>query len=182
METKNERVRCGTESRYIKEFENFGWTFSSKQLLNKFGNPLPLNHGLTNEEIMAKCFYELVFIRDVDINLTRKLSELEAKYNSLSCNTPSRFTKGRIFAMIVCSIFATGGLGIIFAKTPDFNNSYFILSLVIGFLGLGGLIALILTGINQVKKTNSTKAEFEKERNKILNEANSLLKQSNQSN
>ena len=58
METKTERVRCGTESRYIKEFENFGWTFSSKQLLNKFGNPLPLNHGLSNEEIMAKTMNE----------------------------------------------------------------------------------------------------------------------------
>ena len=41
VETRKDICRYGNENKIIKEYAQFGWTFESKRLLNRFGNPLP---------------------------------------------------------------------------------------------------------------------------------------------
>lgn len=179
METKVERVKCGTEAYCIKDAECFGWTFSSKRLLNKFGNPLPSNHGLSKEELLAKCYYDIQFVRDVDINLVKELSNLEDKYISLRIinATSSRFGKGRIFAIVVCSIVTTAAFGVLFSSKGNFDSPSFIATIIVGLLGLAGLLSLIFTGVYQVKKTNSLQFDAEQERKRIKSKAKALLDQ-----
>ena len=179
LETKTIRCRYGAETQVVNDYSSFGWRLVNKILLNRFGNPLPIDAQISESDKREKCSFELVFNRHIDPEKANRLSLLENEYDSLTTANTS-FGRGRITA----SIFMSLGLAVfvlcimMYLTDPDFSlsTSFFLLFIMFAlFLG-GGLVAIVVPGalrvaraVRQNEATAKRKAILLQEARKILN-------------
>lgn len=177
LQTKTERVRYGQEEKYIEDFEKFGWNLKQKQLLNRFGNPLPLGEYVSEDDKREKCFYDLSLERVVDEKVSKELISLETEYHSIKLEDAS-FGGGRVVGAIWLSLFSLTCiiLGVIWLRTPGMVLA--IASLAAGIFIFGAPISLIFAnGCGRVVRANKKNKEIEKQKEQIVEEAQKLLKQ-----
>lgn len=175
-ENKTVRVRYINESSTIEECRRFGWVLVNKTLLNRFGNPLPIDHRLSEAELKEKCYLDLYFRRTVDENLSLRLSMLQMEYDK---NVPVRssFGGGRVTGLVFLSL----AFIIFFALivTYFFRSNGTIAQLIafitINQLAAGGMAAIIITGVLSVKRGNRRNIEIKQNRLRISEEASKLL-------
>ena len=77
LDSKIIRCRYGSEDKVVKDYACFGWTIASKTLLNRFGNPLPVDARVSEDDKREKCSWELTFKRFVSPEKAQKLYLLE---------------------------------------------------------------------------------------------------------
>lgn len=183
LETKTIRCRYGSETQVVKDYSAFGWRLISKNLLNRFGNPLPIDARISESDKREKCSFELTFNRSIDPDKASKLSLLENEYDSLTTADTS-FGKGRITASILMSVgltiyaimllpmfFNSDGSG----KSIEISSSIVIMLTILALLLVGGLAAVIAPGIVRVVKATKQNEEVKKRKAEILQEAEKIL-------
>ena len=139
IETRTERCRYGREDRIIDDYKIFGWSFSSKQLMNRFGNPLPIDMRLSEKELRNKCFYDIVFTREAEKEDSDKLNSLQSEYFSYELKQTC-FTGKRVTVCVFLTILLIAF--IVLAVSKDQTTSLIGLILtIITALGLAGIIA-----------------------------------------
>ena len=178
LETRKERCRCGTEQKHIKEYEKYGWSFSSKQLLNRFGNPLPLDTRISEAEKREKCFYDLTFIREFEKETIDRLNSLQEEDQSLKlmqqCFTGKRVTSC-VFLTLFLICFATCAVS---TYKPDNNTwTFFLVGAAVMLLAL---IAIVVTGIFVVKRNCSSNDKVRKRKQEIKGQVDELIKKEKQ--
>ena len=178
LETRKERCRCGTEQRFIKDYAKFGWSFSSKQLLNRFGNPLPADVRLSEAEKREKCFYDLTFIREYEKDTIDQLNSLQNEYGSLK-EPQTCFTGKRVTSCVFITIFLLVGIfGTTSTYKPDNNTWTFFL--VMAIVALLALAAIIIVGVFRVKKNCRERDRVVKRKRQIEQQVQTILKNAQQ--
>lgn len=161
------RVRYGTEEKYLKDYAHFGWSLSSKNLLNRFGNPLPLDEKVSESDKREKCFYDLYLVRELESDKIKKLDNLQNEYDSYepiqTCFSGQRVT-GSVFLTIGAIIFG------IFASV--YGYIYYLIPFI---LFLMGLLAVIITGIFHVISSCKRSDSNEARKKQILEDAKKIL-------
>ena len=177
LETKVIRCRYGEEDRVLREQSAFGWRCVSKNLLNRFGNPLPANERVSESDKREKCTWDLSLNRVIDPEKANKLSSLENEFNSYS-HVDTSFGKGRITG----SVFLTIGIFILVIigasnLTSDAENATNVAFAVfmIALVALMGLIAIIVVGALSVRNRVIENETAERRKKYILNEAKKIL-------
>ena len=185
LDSKVIRCRYGSESKVIADYACFGWTIASKTLLNRFGNPLPVDARITEDDKREKCSWELTFKRFVNPEKAKKLYLLENEYDSLTVANTS-FGKGRITATVFMSLaLMILVIAIVsFYSSPvqtgtsfELNYSTLIIMIIFAFLLLGGIAGVIVPGILRVVKAVKQNNETENKRKEILAEAKRILEE-----
>lgn len=176
VETREERVRYGQEDKYIDQFFNFGWRCTSKRILNRFGNPLPLGERVSENDLREKCFYQLTLKREVDESIIPELDALQAKYEDNPILDVS-FGKGRIFWSVVLTIvFIALIVGFISSRRTGITTGGATVLIIVACISFGGAFALISTGIARVIRLNRRNDEAIEIQDNILTEARTLLR------
>lgn len=175
-EIREERVRYGQEDKYIDQFSNFGWRCTSKRILNRFGNPLPLGERVSENDLREKCFYQLTLKREVDESIIPELDALQAKYEDNPILNVS-FGKGRIFWSVVLTIvFIALIVGFISSMGTGITTGATVTLAILAFLSFGGAAALISTGVARVARLSRKNNEASEAQDRILKEARLLLR------
>ena len=179
LEQRTIRCRYGEEDRYLKDISSFGWSLSSKTLINRFGNPLPLDAHIDESEKREKCFIDLGLIREIETDKIMELNALQNEYDALS-PVPGGFGKGRIVGMVftMLGIFFFFALSYTFFGTgnPEATATGFVF-LVLGLLFIGGIVALIVSGVGRVKKISAKNKARLARRNELKQKAEEILQQ-----
>ena len=177
LETRKERCRCGTEQKHIKEFAKYGWSFSSKQLLNRFGNPMPLDTRISEAEKREKCFYDLTFNRELERENIDKLNSLQNESESLK-RKQSCFSGKRVSTLVFLTIVLIVLLSFYFNRIVAEN----MLSVVLVFavITFAGLAAIIVVGVFRVKKNCQYNDQMNKRKQQIEKEVQDILKKEQQ--
>lgn len=183
LETKTIRCRYGSEAQVVKDYSAFGWRLISKNLLNRFGNPLPIDARISESDKREKCSFELTFNRSIDPDKANKLSLLENEYDSLTTADTS-FGRGRITA----SIFMSLGLVIFIimiasafsgnngsGSTVEVSSAMITMFTIFALLLAGGLAAIIAPGVVRVVRAAKQNEEVKKRKTEILQEAEKIL-------
>ena len=172
IETRKARCRYGREAQFIKDFELFGWSLSSKQILNRFGNPLPLDERVSEDDLREKCFYELTFTREEEKEIADKLNSLQIEYSSeerlQTCFTGKRVTACVFITLAVLLFGILAG-----AFYGDWASFYVFFTACL--IALGGFAAVIATGILQVVKNGKKNDANFARRKQIEREVEKLL-------
>ena len=179
LETRKERCRCGTEQKHIKEFAKYGWSFSSKQLLNRFGNPMPLDSQISEAEKREKCFYDLTFNRELERETIDKLNSLQNESESYK-RKQSCFTGKRVSTCVFLTIVIIACLAIYFNKTAGENALIAVLACAV--LALVGLSAIVVVGVFRVKKNCQYNDEMNKRKQQIEKEVQEILRKEQKTN
>lgn len=177
-ETKEERVRYGQEDKYLDQFSHFGWRCTSKRILNRFGSPLPLGEKVSEDDLREKCFYQLIFKREVDESIIPQLDALQAKYEENPIIDVS-FGKGRIvwsILLTVAFIVLISLIVSIVSKEKRVSGSVGAL-IALACFAAGGISALISTGIVRTVRLNKRNDQVSIVQDKIVIEARKLLRQ-----
>lgn len=177
--TQETRIQCckyGNEKKLINAFSIFGWNYSSKQLLNRFGNPLPYDTKLDESELREKCSYNVSFTREIEQERARKLDKLQSEYFELKeyqrCFSGKRVT-GCVFLTVAIILFIILTFSF-YGANP--NNSNWVFALVALLIALLGLIAVIITGVFGVINNCKKSDEVKKRKEQIIKEAKEILK------
>lgn len=178
LETRKERCRCGTEQKYIKEYAKYGWSFSSKQLLNRFGNPLPLDTRLSEAEKREKCFYDLTFIREFEKETVDRLNSLQEEDQSLKL-LQQCFTGKRVTSCVFLTLFLMG-FTICAVSTYKVDNNAWTFFLVGAVVMLLALIAIVVTGVFVVKRNCKNNDVVRRRKQEIKRQVDELIKREKQ--
>ena len=159
QETRKERCSYGYEKRLIDRLAKFGWQYSSKQLLNRYGNPLPLTNSLTESEKQQKCFLDVTFVRDLEEGLGPQINSLEDEYNTL-IKLETSFTIKRVGSLIFLTFVLFVLLLLGFLDAFVFDNPLSHIEAIVFFV-LSGIVALLMgliiaTGIVRAIKNGKT--------------------------
>lgn len=173
VETRKEHCKYGNENTYIKIYGFFGWSYSSKQLLNRFGNPMPIDERISESDMREKCSYELTFTREVEKETADELNKLQNEYLSIkefqSCFSGKRVT-GCVFLTIAVLFFSSFAVGFYFS-----DNSLWSLYIIFAFLAFCGLIAVIIPGVFVAMKNGETNDKNKIRKKQIKEKAAEIL-------
>ncbi|MBO4856381.1 MAG: hypothetical protein J5511_03310 [Bacilli bacterium] len=182
LDSKIIRCRYGSEDKVIKDYSCFGWTIASKTLLNRFGNPLPVDARISEDDKREKCSWELTFKRFVTPDKAQKLYLLENEYDSLTIANTS-FGRGRITGAVFLTLasivsFITYGSSF-YRTTNEFEATTTLTTmfLIFGLAFAGGLAAVLVPGILRVSKAVKQNEETEKARKEILKKARKIIEE-----
>lgn len=179
LENKSIRVRYGTEDQVLADYANFGWKCINKVLLNRFGNPLPLNEVLSEADKREKCFWDLSLNRVISQEKSERIASLEYEYSCLApCDTS--FGRGRITAtvfltigFIICVILSISSI------LGDGENPMagFTAAVVMASMCLGGIVAIVVPGALRVRNRVIRNEESVVRRKQILIDAKKILEE-----
>lgn len=171
-ETRTIRCRYGKEEPIIDEYVAFGWLYTSKQLLNRFGNPLPIDSRLNEKELRGKCFYDLNFSRETEKEDVNRLNSLQTEYSGLelkqTCFTGKRVTSCVFLTLFLIAFIVTIATNVI----ADKAKPIVVILTIITALGLTAIIATGIVGVFKNGKENNKKLERKEQ---LLREAKSIL-------
>ena len=173
LETRKERCRYGSEQIYINKFAKYGWSFSSKQLLNRFGNPMPLDTRISEAEKREKCFYDLTFSREFEKETIDKLNSLQNEEESLALKQGC-FTGKRVSTCVFLTLVIIVCLAIYLNKTA--GEKMLPVMLAIAVIALIGLSAIVVVGVFRVKKNCQHNDQIRERKKQIDKEIEEVLK------
>ena len=178
QETRTERCGYGYKDRLIDRLAKFGWQYSSKRLLNRYGNPFPMNYSISEAEKRQRCFLDVVFVRDLKEGVGPQVNSLEDEYNSLT-ELETSFTAKRISALIfltfVLSVFLLLGCLDCFI----FDNELLKIEGIIFFV-LAGVVFLLMgliiwMGIVHIRRNYQNNDIVNSRKQEILTQVGELL-------
>ena len=175
IEKKTVRVPYRLADNYIKDFSKFGWLLVSKQLLNRFGNPVPAGEYISQDYLEEKCSFDIQIKREIDEKNAATLHSLENEYNSLTPYSTG-FGGGRVVGCIFLSILSIACYiaGVLWLQTPGIALA--IALFLLGFFVFGTPIIIIFaTGCAHVVRGGKKNLELEKQKEKIVEQAKPLL-------
>ena len=167
--------RYGKDSEIILAQRYFGWEFSHKTLLNRFGNPLTTDAGIDEDDLREKCSWELHFVREVEESKIMELSRLQNEHDSI-LPLDNSFGKGRITGSVWLSIFSIACyiVGGYYLFTPGIALA--ITLMILGFILFGvPIIIIFTTGAGRVVRINKENEKRSKVRKEIVAKAKKLL-------
>ena len=175
IEKKTIRVQYRLADKYINDSSKFGWILVSKQLINRFGNPVPIGEYISEDDLKEKCAFDLQVKREIDEKNAVALHSLENEYNSFTPYSTG-FGGGRVVGCIFLSIlsFACYIAGVLWLQTPGIALA--IALFLLGFFVFGvPIIIIFATGCAHVVRAGKKNLELEKQKEKIVEQAKPLL-------
>lgn len=175
MENRNEVVRYGKENKYLKEFGKFGWTLQSKQLLNRFGNPLPLDEArrISEDDLREKCSYNLKMVRVVDDSIVNQLHSLEHEYQALEYY-PASFGGGRVSGSVWLSLVSIS-LILVGIWGMDINSILCVALITFGVICGMPIAFIFMSGCSKVSKERKKNLEIKNQKDNLVDQAQKLL-------
>lgn len=185
VENKTVRCRYGCEEEVLKEQANFGWKCISKVLLNRFGNPLPVNERVSESDKREKCSWDLCLNRIVTPDQSAKLAPLEYEYNSCT-PVDTSFGKGKITALVFITIgvmiLIMLGLIYLYSYPVGYQHDDPIMSTTMAYvyftgaaIGIGGLIGITVPGAFSVRKRVIRNEQSKERKKQIIEEVRQIL-------
>lgn len=156
----------------IKTLANFGWTVESRILLNRFGNPIPDNGEVSEDDKIEKCSYKINLVRVVDEESLMTLNQLQHKYDSIRY-VDSSFGGKRITGSVFLSAISLPCL-MIFLLTVGRDISSFIYLIIALLFGIP-IIFIFMTGISRVVIAKETNLQIKREKQEIAEQARKYL-------
>lgn len=172
VETRKDICRYGNENKIIKEYAQFGWTFESKRLLNRFGNPLPSDARVSEDDLKEKCSYELYFKRQIHESKVIELTNLQNEYDSIRLLDES-YGGGRVTGSVFISI---ASIACFFASAFSVAQSAKIALAIIGLFVGSPIIVIFITGCSRKARASNKNVKLRKQKQVIADKAQEVLK------